>query len=125
MSTGTVANNFGVGMKFNAEDNYVGGGSSNTAATIEAIWEDASSSSLDSKFIIKLQDDNTLQTRFTILNDGKVGIGITSPARLLHVNGVMRLTPSSQPSGSAGDIYFDSTTNILRVHDGMQWNDCW
>lgn len=56
-----------------------------------------------------------------------VGIGITSPARKLHVSDVMRLEPrGTAPSNPAeGDIYMDATTHKLRVYDGTQWQDCW
>ena len=30
---------------------------------------------------------------------------------------------SSAPAGSAGDVYYDSTTNKLRCHNGTSWND--
>lgn len=40
------------------------------------------------------------------------------------VNQVLNLEPGSEPvSGSAGDIYFDGTTNKLRCFDGTAWND--
>lgn len=56
--------------------------------------------------------------------DGRVGIGIADPARQLHLQDVMRIEPSAAPSSpGAGDIYFDSTTNKLRCHDGTSWND--
>ena len=62
----------------------------------------------------------------TILQDGKVGIGTTTPARKLHVSDAMRLEPTTTApaSPSAGDIYFDSTTNKLRCYDGTAWRDC-
>ena len=58
---------------------------------------------------------------------GNFGIGTQTPARKLHVNNVMRLEPrSSAPSpASAGDLYFDSSTNKLRCYDGTQWQNCW
>lgn len=62
----------------------------------------------------------------TILQDGKVGIGTTTPARKLHVSDAMRLEPTTTTpaSPSAGDIYFDSSTNKLRCYDGNIWQDC-
>ena len=63
-------------------------------------------------------------------NNGNVGIGTETPAEKLEVDGnvkisdVLKLTPSATPgSASAGDIYFDSTTNKLRVYTGAQWED--
>lgn len=35
----------------------------------------------------------------------------------------LTLTPSAEPAGVAGRIYFDSTTNKLRCFDGAQWQD--
>jgi hypothetical protein len=60
-----------------------------------------------------------------LTKDGNVGIGETVPARKLHVGDAMRLEPTSTPtSPSAGDLYFDSTTNKLRCYDGTTWQDC-
>ena len=36
---------------------------------------------------------------------------------------VTRYTPMAEPTGQAGDIYFDSTSNKHRGHNGTQWND--
>jgi len=54
--------------------------------------------------------------------DGTVGIGTTSPARLLHVDGEVRLTPQADPPGSAaeGDLYAD-TDNDLYYYNGSEW----
>ena len=59
--------------------------------------------------------------------NGNVGIGTDTPARKLHVSDVMRLEPraTAPASPSAGDMYFDSTINKLRVYDGTTWQDCW
>lgn len=59
-------------------------------------------------------------------NNGNVGIGLTNPARKLHVDDVMRLEPrSTAPSSpSAGDIFFNSSTNKLQCYDGTAWQDC-
>ncbi|OFX38539.1 MAG: hypothetical protein A2X08_13175, partial [Bacteroidetes bacterium GWA2_32_17] len=58
---------------------------------------------------------------------GYVGIGTSTPQRVLHVNDVMRLEPraTAPASPSKGDIYFDSTDNILKVYDGTIWRSCW
>ena len=64
----------------------------------------------------------------------KIGIGYNknAPASTLDVDGdvtiktVLHLTPSSAPSSpSAGDIYFDSSTNKARCYDGTTWQDLW
>ena len=55
-----------------------------------------------------------------------VGVGMTSPARKLHVKDVMRLEPrSTAPDNpSQGDLYFDSTDAKLKCYDGSSWRDC-
>jgi hypothetical protein len=55
--------------------------------------------------------------------EANVGINIATPARSLHINDVMRLQPrSSDPSsGSAGDIYYNSVANKLKIHNGTTW----
>jgi hypothetical protein len=61
----------------------------------------------------------------TVLNEGggKVGIGVTSPVRTLHVKDVLRLEPqSSAPSGGKGDLYA-STGGKLYFHNGSDWQE--
>jgi len=55
---------------------------------------------------------------------GRVGIGTDSPARLLHVDGELRLTPQADPPGSAaeGDVYADSDHNLY-YYNGTGWDD--
>jgi len=57
---------------------------------------------------------------------GNLGVGTASPARTLHVNDVMRLEPraTAPSSPSAGDIFFNSSTNKLQCYDGTAWQDC-
>jgi hypothetical protein len=47
--------------------------------------------------------DTVLTTRFSIMNDGKVGIGTTSPSRTLHVEGEARIS----------DLTTDTPTRIV------------
>ncbi len=63
---------------------------------------------------------------FFCLGSGMLGIGTSVPERILHVNGAFRMEPlNSAPSNpSKGDMYFDNTTNKLRVYDGTQWQNC-
>lgn len=45
----------------------------------------------------------------------------------VHINDVMRLEPRNAAplNPTAGEMYFDATTNKLRVYDGTTWQDCW
>lgn len=69
----------------------------------------------------------TADARMTITSNGNVGVGTTAPQRVLHVNDVMRLEPraTAPTSPKAGDMYYDSVQNKLRVYDGTAWNNCW
>jgi hypothetical protein len=64
--------------------------------------------------------------RARIDTSGNLGVGTQSPARKLHVNDVMRLEPraTAPSSPSAGDIFFNSSTNKLQCYDGTAWQDC-
>ena len=60
-----------------------------------------------------------------IRNDGNVGIGTTTPAYKLDVNGALRLIPTSAPTAAKGVMYFDSTANKFKCsEDGTSWKDC-
>ena len=71
-----------------------------------------------------LESDSTSSLNF---QNGNVGIGTSSPERTLHVKDVLRLEPriSVPDSPEAGDMYFDATTNKLKVFDGNLWQECW
>lgn len=65
-------------------------------------------------FAIKVSDGTSWFTALTALG--------TSGA--VQINAVLSLPPRSQPaSGTAGDVYFDSTTAKLRCFDGTVWQD--
>ena len=61
------------------------------------------------------------------VSGGNVGIGTATPARVLHVNDIMRLEPRTSPplNPSEGDIYMDATDHKLKVYDGLMWRSCW
>jgi len=57
------------------------------------------------------------------INSNGVGIGTTTPARLLNVAGAIRLNPTTTPaSPAAGDFFIDSAaSNTLKFHNGTSW----
>jgi hypothetical protein len=67
--------------------------------------------------------DRAPTTKMTILGSGNVGIGTAAPARLLHVNGPMRLTASVLPASPVtGDIAIDSgDSNKFKWYNGSSW----
>jgi hypothetical protein len=65
-------------------------------------------------FAVKVSDGATWFTGLTVL--GSTGA--------VQINEVLSLPPRAQPaSGTAGDVYFDSTTSKLRCFDGTLWQD--
>jgi len=65
--------------------------------------------------------------RVKIDRAGNVGIGnVSTPARPLHVQDVMRLEPRATypESAGAGDIFYHSTSNKLYCYDGSTWQAC-
>ena len=79
------------------------------------------------KVYFEFYDGSNLKEAAVITSDGGVGIGVSEPARSLHVKDVMRLEPRSDPpeNPAEGDIYMDNTDHKLKVFDGEQWQSCW
>jgi hypothetical protein len=66
----------------------------------------------------------TENTVLTVLNNGNVGIGTTTPGYKLDVAGALRLQPSGAPTGANGVIYYDSTADKFKCYEGGAWKDC-
>ncbi|MBN1391318.1 MAG: hypothetical protein JW947_00780 [Sedimentisphaerales bacterium] len=94
----------------------IGGGTADSWVATDPLYEIG----------IGTADDNRANA-LTVLKNGNVGIGTTSPDRTLHVKDVMRLEPraTAPSSPSEGDMYMDSTTHKLMVYDGTAWQACW
>ncbi|MCB0378281.1 MAG: tail fiber domain-containing protein, partial [Bdellovibrionales bacterium] len=109
--------------------NFSGYGDTGPTTNSTAIKTQASEDFTDTSFGADLAfwTANTgvsvLTEKMRITSEGNVGIGSSSPARLLHVEGPMRLTASTTPaSPAAGDIFIDSAdSNKLKYYDGAQW----
>lgn len=74
--------------------------------------------------IVRHQDDSTGEAAVIVDRySGNVGVGVTSPARTLHVKDVLRLGPqSSPPAGGLGDLYV-GTDYKLYFHNGTAWKE--
>jgi N-acetylneuraminic acid mutarotase len=59
-----------------------------------------------------------------IVENGKVGIGTRNPSYKLDIVGVLRLQPTSSPTGANGVIYYDSTVNKFKCFENGVWKDC-
>ncbi len=69
-------------------------------------------SNAQGKFIISSQH-NLAAPRLTILGDGKVGIGTTSPSTELHVVGTIRLNSSQQLQLGGGSTHIDGDSGHM------------
>ena len=61
------------------------------------------------------------------VSDGTVwftGLTVLGASGTVQINEVLALPPRAEPvSGTAGDLYFDSTSSKLRCFDGTVWQD--
>jgi hypothetical protein len=82
----------------------------NTAAATDRLFQIGNGSSFGNR-------SNAL----TVLRNGNMGIGTTSPQYLVDVNGRMRL----RNSGNTAGIWYNNTTNVEAVFAGMNSNTQW
>jgi hypothetical protein len=76
---------------------------------------------------------DSLVTYYVVVNQPSsstqpnVGINVQNPQRALHVNDAIRLEPRNTPleNPTKGDMYFDGTTDKLRIFDGRAWRDAY
>ena len=87
-------------------------------------YESASLQYIGNNTFTLLESDNTSTLNF---KNGNVGIGTSEPETALHVKDILKIEPriSVPENPSAGEIYFDATTNKLKVYDGNTWQACW
>jgi trimeric autotransporter adhesin len=67
-----------------------------------------------------LNFETNATTKMTVLANGNVGVGTTSPNTTLDLNGALSIRGMAAPAASAagqGRIYFDSTSNKFRVSE--------
>jgi photosystem II stability/assembly factor-like uncharacterized protein len=97
-----------------ASDSNAFSGEQYESATIQYIGNDT---------FTLLESDSTSSLNY---QNGNVGIGTSTPERTLHVKDILRLEPriSVPDSPSAGDMYYDATSNKLKVFDGSVWQAC-
>jgi len=75
-------------------------------------WGSAGTGNLYFRTLSTQGDPSAYTDRVTILNNGNVGIGTTSPSQKLHVNGNIRVDGRHLYLGSAQDIYGDNSSAI-------------
>ena len=94
-------------------------GNKATGAAIAALKEvDSDTNSQTSLAFYTSDDDETLDQNMTILSDGKVGIGTSSPTEKLTVNGNIANTSSDMTIDVAGDIILDADGGNITFKDG-------
>ena len=93
-------------------------GNKATGAAIAALKEiDSDTNSQTTLAFYTSDDDETLDQNMTILSDGKVGIGTTSPTEKLTVNGNIANTSGDFTLDVAGDIILDAGAENIKFHD--------
>ncbi len=84
----------------------------NTGA-IKTIGQDANKARMGF-FTFASSDASTLQERISILDDGKVGVGLISPNDILDINGRTRIRHNVNTAG----IWMSNASNGLTLNDG-------
>ena len=94
-SSGTTANGFGTGLRFEGEQ--PNGGTNIPMASINTVWSNGSAEESDLRF--QTGDGGVLSDVMTLTKDGNVGIGTDSPTGTLHIQ-----QSSTGISGSNSDV---------------------
>ncbi len=131
-----VAGNVGIGTStLTQKFNVAGDGAFTGGLKIGNSGSFAQSLVSDGDLLLRFDDDNTsASNEFKIIHNGgtelmrvdsngRMGIGMSAPARLLHVGGPIRVAPGILPASPAGgDLAFDSGAgNALKFYDGTSW----
>jgi len=74
-------------------------------------------------YIPKFTDDTTIANSVIYESENNIGIGTTTPAYKLDINGALRLQPSSAPIDGNGVIYYDSTANQFKFYQNGGWQE--
>jgi len=88
---------------------------SNSSLTVDSVFsnDNAGAAMAVAKSIFRL-DNSANAVKFIVSNSGNVGIGTTSPAELLDVNGRLRLAQTTAPETIADKLY--------NVSGNLVWN---
>lgn len=66
----------------------------------------------------------TVADQMVFGTNGTARITVDGANGIVTINDILHLTPRAEPaSGTAGDVYYDSTANKLRFYNGATWGD--
>ena len=110
-TSGTAANGLGVGLAFNIEDT---GGADRAAASIDAVWTNATSRLADLVFNVRASAGISEVMRLN--SSGNVGIGTDDPDVELHIE-----TATAQPIIQVESTGSNSYPSMRIVNDARTW----
>ncbi len=117
-SSGTTANGFGTGLRFEGEQ--PNGGTNIPMASINTVWSNGSAEESDLRF--QTGDGGVLSDVMTLTKDGNVGIGTSDPDGLLQVksSGQTDFYITAGDTSEANLLFGDST---LATDAGIRYNN--